>query len=170
MHTVRAARPEDAIAIADVHIASWRGAYKGIIPDAVLDEILNRRDLERRWSRMLIDADPPGSEALLICVDDAVVGFARFGPARDKDSILRGGTGEIYGFYLHPDRWGRGLGRDLMRAVLDDLVERGYAVATLNVLEANDRARLFYERGGWVLDAEAAPWYGQPQVRYRMEL
>jgi ribosomal protein S18 acetylase RimI-like enzyme len=57
-----------------------------------------------------------------------------------------------------------------MRAVFADLTEQGYVQATLNVIETNERARSFYERQGWLVDKEAAPWYGLPQVRYRIEL
>ena len=34
--TIRRATVDDADAIATVHIASWRGAYAGIVPDAFL--------------------------------------------------------------------------------------------------------------------------------------
>ena len=36
---VRRATPEDARAISEVQIAGWRHAYRGIVPDAMLDEL-----------------------------------------------------------------------------------------------------------------------------------
>ncbi|HWL66385.1 MAG TPA: GNAT family N-acetyltransferase [Actinomycetota bacterium] len=170
MHSIRLARTEDAIAIADVHIASWRAGYGELIPADVLDEVLNRREMERRWNRLLVAPEPPNAQVLLICEGELVFGYSRFGSSRDMDSILDGDTGEVYGFYLHPGRWGRGLGRSLMSAVLEALADQGFRQATLNVIEANERARLFYERQGWTLNTEAVDWYGQPQVRYRIEL
>ncbi len=48
---IRAARLEDAGAIAHVHVESWRTTYAGIVPDAYLaglDEILRTR-LWHEW-------------------------------------------------------------------------------------------------------------------------
>ena len=44
MITVRRARPSDAGAIAAVHVAAWRSAYPGILPDGYLAR-LSARDL-----------------------------------------------------------------------------------------------------------------------------
>lgn len=115
-------------------------------------------------------SEPTEARVAVIEVEGDVKGYAHTGPARDHDSILAGATGEVYGFYVHPDHWGQGMGRALMDAVLSDLKSRGYLSATLNVVEVNERARLFYERTGWILDKEAAPWFGVPQVRYRKDL
>jgi|GEM_PF-5997124 len=36
MFILRKALPEDALAFGNVHVASWRAAYKGIVPDEFL--------------------------------------------------------------------------------------------------------------------------------------
>ena len=36
---IRTATPEDARAIAEVHVASWRAAYRGVLPDTYLDRL-----------------------------------------------------------------------------------------------------------------------------------
>ena len=113
--------------------------------------------------------EPQGSKVLVLTEDSQIVGYARIGPARDHDSILEGGCGEVYGLYLHPDTWGRGLGRALMDASIEELSGQGFDQATLNVVEGNERARFFYERQGWIMDKQAAPWHGAPQLRYRKE-
>ena len=48
---VRWATADDAAAIAAVHIASWRAAYRGLLPDAVLDSLSleARTDHWREW-------------------------------------------------------------------------------------------------------------------------
>ncbi|HEX7041129.1 MAG TPA: hypothetical protein VF202_13505 [Trueperaceae bacterium] len=33
---IRAAKPEDALAIGRVHVDPWRTTYRGLLPDAVL--------------------------------------------------------------------------------------------------------------------------------------
>jgi hypothetical protein len=50
---IRAAQIEDAKQIAEVHVASWRAAYRGILPDSMLDNLSveKRTELwqERLW-------------------------------------------------------------------------------------------------------------------------
>ena len=55
---VRRAEIDDAQAMAEVHIASWRWAYKGIMPDKVLDSL----DVARRadsWRQGLANPKAP---------------------------------------------------------------------------------------------------------------
>jgi hypothetical protein len=40
---VRPATPDDADAIASVHVRSWQAAYRGIVPDAMLDALSIQR-------------------------------------------------------------------------------------------------------------------------------
>lgn len=56
------------------------------------------------------------------------------------------------GIYVTPNAWGRGGGRHLMDAAQASLKAAGFTTATLWVLEANLRARGFYERQGWAPD------------------
>ena len=57
---------------------------------------------------------------------------------------------------------------------LDDLRERRFTVATLWVLETNDRARRFYDAAGWTTDgattSERVDCEMRPTVRYRVTL
>lgn len=167
-HSIRLALPEDSSALADVNIASWRAAYSDLLPPAVLYDLTPEFAAER-W-RLLLDRLNDGSvDVLVVEVEDRIVAYSRSGPSRDE-SADENKTGEIYGFYIHPEHWGAGIGRGLMERVLDAMRERGLEWATLNVVEANTRARAFYERQGFVPDRPASPWYGVPQVRYRREL
>ena len=45
--TIRGARAGDAASIAEVHDASWRDAYRGIIPSRELEKLVARRG--PRW-------------------------------------------------------------------------------------------------------------------------
>jgi GNAT superfamily N-acetyltransferase len=169
MPSVRPAVLSDATALARVTVASWRAAYQGLLPEEVLSG-LSEPDLSRRWAAHIDVPRPTGATLIVIEEAERIVGYASVGPSRDQDSILAGATGEIYGFYLHPDAWGRGFGGLLMDAALASLRARGEHYATLNVVEGNERATAFYEHLGWTLDREAAAWHGARQVRYRREL
>lgn len=143
MDGVRAALPGDAWAIASVHVASWRAAYRGLLPDDHLAG-LSVEERAGEWTGILAD---PSSHVGVVELDARITGFAHVGPSGDHD--VPPATGELYTLYLHPDVWGQGHGRDLMEAVLDRLINAGYRSVTLWMLSTNDRARRFYLRQGW---------------------
>ena len=142
--TIRPAGPTDATAIAAVHIASWRGAYAGIVPD----EYLASLDVDRREKHWVDSLSTPGARTWLADADGRTIGFATLGPSRDEDADV--GDLEIYAIYLDPESWGRGVARDLMRTLLADV--RPGVVVTLWVLADAERARRFYRRHGFVPD------------------
>lgn len=146
---VRVATVDDAEAVAGVHVRSWRSAYRGLIPDAYLDA-LSVEGRREAWSRILAETDLPRTGTFVLSDGLDVIGFAHVAPTRDDD--LPDSTGEVTGIYVAPSAWGRGGGRQLMEAARANLKAAGFATAALWVLEANHRARAFYERHGWVPD------------------
>jgi len=58
----------------------------------------------------------------------------------------------IDGLAVHPDRQGRGLGRVLIDAAVDEAGRRGARKVSLRVLAPNTRARSLYERCGFVVE------------------
>lgn len=167
---VRAATSEDARAIAEVHVASWRAAYRGLLPDGYLDRLsVDEREAQRREH---LD-DPAGEWGTLVVEEDGrVVGFVTFGPSRDEDAPP--GTGEVPAIYLDPAVVGTGIGRDLFAQATTGLRHAGYGRATLWVLEANERARRFYEKAGWTWDGATSrhdfDCANEPMVRYAVDL
>ena len=147
---VRRAGPEDAEQIAVVHVRSWQGAYRGLLPQDYLDG-LDPADRVERWRRILERGDWPAAGTIVAVRDGRVSGFAAFGPTRDADAgQVR--VGEVNAIYVLPEAWGTGLGRALMTAALSRLAAAGGQEATLWVLEANARARRFYACAGWAAD------------------
>jgi GNAT superfamily N-acetyltransferase len=164
---LRNATVEDADGIARVHIATWQAAYRGIVPDDYLDA-MDVGDRTARWRNVL---EHPNGPTWVAASDEAVVGWANAGPARDTDT--RAAPGELYGIYVRSDWWGRGAAPPLMTEALAWLRER-YPEATLWTLEANARARRFYEKFGWRFDGTTRQddrgSFVLHEVRYRIEL
>ena len=167
--TIRAAVRDDADAIADVHIASWRAGYGHVIPESVL----YADDFEPRRRAIWAEWRFGPAQRVVVSVDetDRVTGFATYGPERDR---ARGNTGrgELYAFYVHPDAWGSGVAGELMTHVDERLRAEGFAEAVLWVLDDNPRARTFYERHGWSPTGVAADYdvhceLSVPEVEYR---
>ncbi len=165
---VRPARPTDAPAIARAHIRSWQAAYRGLLPDEMLDGLdshIERRT--QRWEDILAhDLD----HVLVAEQLDEVVGFAHVSRCRDEDHGLLHHVGEIPAIYLMKEAWGLGLGRSLMAGAERLLVEARFDRACLWVLEGNARARRFYEAAGWSADgaekSETMPGASLHEVRY----
>jgi len=164
---------DDAAAIADLHVRSWRAAYRGIVPDAILDglSIEARRDY---WTSKIGRAasEPSGDIRIFVIEDVGIIrGFAETRPSRDDDSAPV--TGEVHAIYLAPEAHGRGLGPRLLTHAADDLRVRGFAPLILWVIEANAAGRRFYERAGWRPDGARQPidfdGVMVDEIRYRLD-
>jgi len=146
---IRRAVPEDAPAIARIHVAGWQGAYRGILPDAYLDA-LNEAESEARHRKILEQPHDAASANWVLVRAGVLLGWAATNPARDED--LGPGVHELAAIYLDAQRIGRGLGRELMAFCIADAVERGYREMIMWVLSGNERANRFYEAAGFVRD------------------
>jgi ribosomal protein S18 acetylase RimI-like enzyme len=166
---IREATPHDARAIALVHVASWRWAYRDDLPREFLDG-LTVDDREREWRGWLTSSGRPGTFVAVQDVD--VVGFCSFGASRDDGAT--DGTAEILTIYLLEDVVGRGIGRALLAATSARLREHGYDRATLWVMASNGRSRRFYEGAGWSWDGTTSTHRfdcaNVPIVRYGTDL
>ena len=140
---VRRALVDDADAIERVRTDTWRHAYRGLMPDSLLDAL--GYDATRR--RALMSA-LPGHQFVLVAEDDgAVVGFCIGGRSRPPEERFRG---EVYAIYVFPEHHGRGIGRALLEAAAKELADRGFGSMIIWVLRENAPSRRFYERMGGV--------------------
>jgi ribosomal protein S18 acetylase RimI-like enzyme len=165
---VRPAQVGDAPALARVHVDSWRAAYGELVPDSSLQRFTYEWREECFQQSLATNA----GETYLIEVDEEVVGFLTLGAARDPD-LDTSRTGEIWGIYILPNYWRKGIGKRLAEEAERILKSMGYEDAAFWVLEANQQARRFYEAMGFGLDGESknVDW-GTPlkAVRYRKAL
>lgn len=151
--TLRTATGTDADAIARVHVASWQFGYRGLVDDAYLDSI-DMSDWAARTRSQLNAPDQP-KEWLVTEIPGQVIGFVSFGPYRAGRDVADSSTdGEIHAIYVHPDRWGSGVGRIMLAAAVQRLTTRGLTPIRLWTLAGNTRTRRFYERYGFTTDAE----------------
>lgn len=145
----RPARDGDAPIVAELHAASWRAAYRDMLPAGYLRRLDPMR-LVGDWHRR-INRSARAPEVFVLEHDDAVVGFVQIGPCRhDRDMIQF--AGEVYMLYLRPDRIGAGFGSALLRGALSELEQRGYRWLVIWVLSANREARRFYRHMGLRFD------------------
>ncbi|HYZ61341.1 MAG TPA: GNAT family N-acetyltransferase [Acetobacteraceae bacterium] len=137
MIRIRRAEPADSIGIARVHVAAWRSAYAGILPDDYLARLSVPR--QSLYYRAGLDA---GHSAWVAEAGSEVVGFATAGRARCDLA-----DGEIETLYVLDDWRERGLGRGLMQGAARRLARAGCRSAFLWVLRDNP-SRWFYQHLG----------------------
>jgi GNAT superfamily N-acetyltransferase len=168
--TIRAATNSDVLAMAKVHIVSWRETYPGMLPEPMLSR-MSIADEAIRWQRML---DRPrawgGAISFVAEQDGSVVGYGSCGEQRSRLLRDRGFTGEIIELYVLRGAQRQGAGSGLMKAMAGALLERGHQGISLWVLEENHSARRFYERlGGTAVARKRAGLievaYGWPDLR-----
>lgn len=154
---IRRAEPSDAREIAEVHIAAWRWAYRGLLPEATLAQ-LSVEDIEARWQKRLLGSR---REVLVRTQDEKVVGFVGYGPTHDEGADPEA-VGEIYVLYVVPQAWRRGHGSALLREAMGRLRGKGHTEVVLWVLHNNEQAIAFYEAAGFGVD-------GARQVKERAD-
>ncbi len=165
---IRLAEPDDAMAVARVHVRSWQVAYRGLLPSECLDQ-LRPEDRAQRYDFASRDLLKPRT---IVAADGAgIQGFATTMPSRDADLTDRG---ELCALYVDPEQWGRGTGGALIKAARASLFEAGFRGALLWVLAGNERATRFYEGDGWTADGHSrtdSVWgVTVNEVRYRRGL
>jgi GNAT superfamily N-acetyltransferase len=138
---IRLATVEDARVIAEVHVASWRATYPGVVPQHYIDS-LSVEELADRWRSGI--GTP--SEMVIYVADcgGMICGFASGGPARAE---IVDYSGELYAIYLSPGAHSKGIGARLFWTVADNLHRAGHRSMYVWVLEENS-SRGFYERMG----------------------
>lgn len=152
MIAIRRARLIDAAAIGAVHVAAWRSAYPGILPDGFLARMSVPRQAAHydgaiRSSVGVHVATASGLDLGPTGGPSRIIGFVTGGPAQEVRWQAPLGDGEIETLYVLDDWRERGLGRRLMRAAAAHLAGAGCASAFVWVLRSNP-SRWFYERLG----------------------
>src|SRR4051812_18601288 len=159
---LRTPREVDLKKVGDLHFRSRASAYAGFLPPEALSfggpGFLGEWWTERwRWER--------DTHRMTVAIDGPdLVGFTYLGPSEEP------GVRELSAIHVDPERVGTGVGRLLMADALEHLRPR----AVLWVLEENERARRFYEKGGWRADGvtRGPPMGGVDtvQLRYARDL
>lgn len=149
---IRQARAADASAVAATHDDAWRAAYRGIIPGAELDKLVNRRGAQW-WD----SAIRKGSRISVLQFGDQIAGYANYGRNRARSLHY---DGELYEVYLRPEFQGLGFGRKLFSAARRDLVQSGLKSMVVWALSDNDPAVEFYRALGGRLVARSSERFG----------
>ena len=166
---IRPANPADADGIARLQHLSHTTSFRPFAPAAWVAA----RDLEvyrRDWRERLSIADEFSRTWIALEGRDIVgVLSARWLPEDPtgfgrREAIIRSG-------HIHPQRIGLGIGRQLWHCVHSFLRDHRFALASLDVIAANVRARRFFERAGFrLVRIDPSGVEGVPIAIYEFEL
>jgi ribosomal protein S18 acetylase RimI-like enzyme len=141
-HVIFPAGPDDAQALAEVHVAAWRESCRGLIADSYLDR-MSVPIHAARFHRSLVH--PGEHDATLAAADrHGLVGYAAGGPSRSQ----RPGEAEIHTLYVRLAAQRQGLGERLLVGVARVFADMGARSLMISTLRDNLLARRFYEHLG----------------------
>jgi ribosomal protein S18 acetylase RimI-like enzyme len=154
---IRRAAEADRTAIAAIHAQSWRDAYRGVLPDALLDGEIDRI-MRDRWEEQAI---LPEDAVLVAEQDGGIVGFC---------ATWDGASAYIDNLHVRGEARSQGIGRRLLAATARHFLDLGRRRAHLHVVATNHRARALYVAlGGRPAGIEDKNLYGTIVPNERIE-
>ena len=156
---LRPATAADIDAIIDVAEAAWYAAYGGMLDPSTIAAAI-----EEYYDAELLEAAIEHDEiTMYVAEDDGIVGFAS-AEQTWADEV------ELHTIYVHPDRWGEGIGSMLLERVTAWADDEGVDRIACGVLAENVIGIGFFEACGFergaTMDAEIA---GEIHTEYEFE-
>jgi GNAT superfamily N-acetyltransferase len=137
----REATVADCLAVAKVHVRSWKKSFVGIVPQAFLDKM----SVEKRARAFEIGFAAASYKMYVAeAPEHGIVGFADVGEPREH---FGGYEGELYAIYLLPEFQRKGIGQRLFHLGVEFLVGSGKRSMYLLALVVSPY-RTFYEKMG----------------------
>lgn len=149
---VRIASPADIAAVQDVARATWHATYDELLSPVSIDAFLDRAYSDYALRQTLNDGG-----LWVLERSGGIGGYVRLG--------VRDAVGQLNAIYVHPELQGRGYGYRLWRCAVAWFSARGVREVHLTVADANDQARTFYRKLGFVEGGQRrTALHGEPLV------
>ena len=150
---IRPAIIEDAEALGNLRVMSWRRAYSGLIEQTYLENLSVEHNVAQFKTQL---SGTSQTQHLVAVINNQVSGWS-CSTVLDPASLAAPITGELNALYVLPNAWGKSLGFKLWQGTLERLIDHGCIRVTAWVLEHNERAERFYERQGFERQPEQKP-------------
>ena len=139
--TLRPARPDEAEALAQLHVEAWLDAHASLAPTAAVKALDAARRLPA-WQGYLAD---PTQHVLVADQGSKLAGLVCFGKASQP---ALGDQAAIKHLYVVATARHKGVGKALLQAALRQIAKAGFTKATLAVVSQNTAARRSYTSCG----------------------
>ena len=146
--SVRVAWADDATAIAELQLRTWRTTYADLVP---ADGLPDAEAAAAAWHASLSRPGDARNRVLVALERNRVVGFVICSPASDPDCDPIADA-ELSELTVDPAERGRGHGSRLLQAAAETLAADHFARAVLWVLSTDDALRAFLAGAGWATD------------------
>lgn len=143
---IRKAKPQDALEIAIVSVYTWKTAYSGLMPDAMLDGRI--ADIEK--SVEMIRNDIIKHDNYIVAeIEKTIVAFTAIcSPCRNPEYS---DSGEIGALYCLKGFSGRGIGKALFLTAVKELLAKGHKTMLIDCLKGNSALDFYQHMGGRVV-------------------
>ena len=151
---------EDAYDFTDCMTSCWQTAYKGIVSDDYLDNLLARREEgAEKFRKNLKNND---LEIYCVMLKSKMIGFL----------TIHKKEGEIWAIYLLEKFRSMGYGKEILNFAINELTNRGHNIISLWVFDENHKAIRFYEKNGFSFSGikRENDKYGKSLVQSKYEL
>jgi GNAT superfamily N-acetyltransferase len=147
--SVRIAWADDAAAIAELQLRTWRDVYAGLVPLEALPTDVEATAFA--WRTSLAGPADARNRVLVALERNRVVGFAITSPATDPDCDPVS-DGELMELTLDPGERGKGHGSRLLQAAVDTMRADRFTRAVTWAMATDDALRSFLTEAGWAPD------------------
>lgn len=164
--TIRNAKPGDEEGIVYSGIRGWQNTYKHILPIDYLTDLDNQIPQRKIEWGLHLQKPEVRQRTFVAEVDQKVVGFATADSNRHKELPF---AGEIFAIYVLKDYQRTGLGKKLVKALVEMFISREQTSMVIGALKENHQARRFYEDIGGEIVGEttfAVNGINYPEVLY----
>ena len=147
--SVRIAWADDAPAIAELQLRTWRAVYADVVPAEALPGDVDAAT--EAW-RAALSAPKDARNRVLVALErNRVVGFAITAPATDPDCDPIQDA-ELMELTVDPGEHGKGHGSRLLMAAIDTMRADRFTRAVLWAIASDDALRRFLTDAGWAPD------------------
>ena len=147
--SVRVAWADDAPAIAELQLRTWRTTYADLLPaDALPTDV---EAAAASWQAALARPGDARNRVLVALERNRVVGFAITCPASDPDSDPVSDA-ELMELTVDPGERGKGHGSRLLQAAVETMQADRFTRAVLWSVATDDDLRAFLAGAGWAPD------------------
>ena len=149
--SVRVAWADDAPAIAELQLRTWRDVYAGVLPADALPGPDETESAAAAWRASLGSPRDARNRVLVALERNRVVGFAITSPAADPDCDPVSDA-ELMEFTVDPGERGKGHGSRLLQAAVETMQADRFTRAVLWSVAGDDDLRAFLTGAGWAPD------------------
>ncbi|PGY03454.1 GNAT family N-acetyltransferase [Bacillus sp. AFS031507] len=144
----------DVTGVAKVHVDSWKTTYEKLIPD----EYISKLTYEKR-AKLWEEVIPNGN--VFVAEDDngQIIGFADGG--RERTGDYKEYKGEMYSIYILKSYQGQGIGKRLIKAVVNEIIKQDLNSMIVWVLKDNISCTFYEKMGGKVVDCKTVNFSGK---------